>query len=147
MSSISSPVAMPAVRLPQVSVVQLYLLRAGYALLVVGLGAMVWPTMIHHAPWTLWQGVGKSMLAAIALLALVGVRYPLKMLPLLFFEIGWKAIWLIVVPLPLWLNHLPIDAGTAETVQDCLWAIIFPIVIPWRYVFATFARAAGDRWR
>jgi hypothetical protein len=79
--------------------------------------------------------------------ALLGLRYPLKMLPLLFFEMTWKAIWLIAVPLPLWVNHLPINADTADTIQACLWAIIIPIVLPWRYVFAAYVQQPGDRWK
>ena len=147
MAAISPSVPVSARSAPEVSVVRLYLLRASYLLLVVGLGVTVWPDMIHHGPWTLWQGVGKSFLTAISLLAILGLRYPLKMLPLLFFEMAWKSIWLLAVPLPLWLSHRPIDAGTADTIQACVWAIIFPIVIPWRYVFATYAQQAGDRWR
>ena len=132
---------------PDVSLFRLYLLRAAYLLLVVGLALMVWPSMLHHAPWTLYHGVVDSVLTAISLLAILGLRYPLKMLPLLFFEMTWKAIWLLAVPLPLWLSHGRIDADTADTVVACLWAVIFPIVIPWRYVFANFVRQAGDRWR
>lgn len=132
---------------PEVSLFRLYLLRAGYLLLVVGLGITVWPSMIRHAPWTLWHGVGDSVLTAISLLAILGLRYPLKMLPLLFFEMTWKAIWLIAVPLPLWLSHSPIDAGTMDTIVACAWAVIFPIIIPWRYVFANFVKAPSDRWR
>jgi hypothetical protein len=145
MASIARPQTSTAS--PEVSLFRLYLLRAGYLLLVVGLGITVWPSMIHHAPWTLWHGVGDSVLTAISLLAILGLRYPLKMLPLLFFEMTWKAIWLIAVPLPLWLSHSQIDAGTMDTIVACVWAVIFPIIIPWRYVFANFVQAPSDRWR
>lgn len=147
MSSIASSAPVPAASAPQVSALRLNLLRASYLLLVVGLGATVWPAVLHHGSWTLWHGVGDSMLAALSLLAILGLRYPLKMLPLLFFELTWKAIWLIAVPLPLWLKHLQMDADTADTFQACLWAIIFLVVIPWRYVFANYVHQPGDRWR
>jgi hypothetical protein len=107
--------------------------------------------MIRHEPWTLtlcpWNGVGTSLLAALSLLALLGLRYPLKMLPLLFFEITWKSIWLIAVALPVWAARSRIDADMAQTIQACLMAVIFLFVIPWRYVFTSFVRQAGDRWR
>ena len=151
MSSISTVVPRAVVSTPGVSLVQLYLLRAGYLLLVVGLGTSVWPAMLQHQPWTLtlspFNGVGNSMLAAMPILALLGIRYPLKMLPLLLFEISWKAIWLAMVAVPLWLSHSPIDPNVAQTITACLMVVIYPIIMPWRYVFTTFALQPGDRWR
>lgn len=147
MSSISASFPVSVASKPEVSLFQLYLLRAAYLLLVVGLGLTVWPAMFHHAPWTLFHGVVDSVLTAVSLLAVIGLRYPLKMLPLLFFELAWKAIWLSVVALPLWTSHSPIDADTADTIQACLMGVIFPIVIPWRYVFTHFVRESGDRWK
>ncbi|MBV8638175.1 MAG: hypothetical protein JO322_08820 [Candidatus Eremiobacteraeota bacterium] len=146
MSSISRTVRI-ATEKPEVSLLYLYLLRGAYLLLAIGLGSTVWPTIVHHGTWTLWQGVGKSFLGAISLLAFLGLRYPVKMLPLLFFEITWKAIWLLAVPLPMALAHTPIDADTAETLQECTLAVVFLFAIPWRYVVTTFVLARGDRWR
>jgi len=150
-SSISTVVPRAVVSTPGVSLVQLYLLRAGYLLLVVGLGTSVWPAMLQHQPWTLtlspFNGVGNSMLAAMPILALLGIRYPLKMLPLLLFEISWKAIWLAMVAVPLWLSHSPIDPNVSQTITACLMVVIYPIIMPWRYVFTTFALQPGDRWR
>lgn len=130
----------------RVSLLRLYLLRGCYLLIAVGLGSEIWPVIFHHKPWELMHGVADCMLAAMAALALLGVRYPLKMLPLLFFEMFWKALWLIVVALPLWRTSA-LDAATADTARACLMGIIFPLVIPWRYVFAAFVLPAGDRWR
>ena len=131
----------------QVSVLRLYALRAGYLLLVVGLGMVIWPGIIHHErPWTLMQGVVHCMLAAMSALAILGLRYPLQMLPLLFFEVAWKLLWLIVVALPLWSAH-QMDADTLETANDCLLVVVFLIVIPWPYVFANYVMKPGDRWR
>jgi hypothetical protein len=135
------------VTMTEVSALRLYALRAGYLLLVLGLGSQIWPAMIHHVkPWDLMHGVASSMLAAMSALAVLGLRYPLQMLPLLFFELMWKAIWLIAIALPLWsAGHM--DADTASTVRDCLVVIVFPIVIPWSYVFANYGKKPGDRWR
>jgi len=131
----------------EVSVLRLYALRAGYLLLVVGLGMVIWPGIIHHEkPWTLMQGVVHCMLAAMSALAILGLRYPLQMLPLLFFEVVWKLLWLIVVALPLWSAH-QMDADTLETANDCLLVVVFLIVIPWPHVFANYVMKPGDRWR
>ena len=130
-----------------VSLLRLYALRAGYLLLVVGLGLTIWPGVIHHEePWSLMQAVVNAMLAALSALAILGLRYPLQMLPLLFFELAWKAIWLLAVALPLW-SAGRMDAATLGTVYECLLAVIFLVVIPWPYVFANYVAKPGDRWR
>jgi hypothetical protein len=130
-----------------VSLFRLYLLRATYLLLVVGLGIEIWPGVVHHSlTLPLMNSVVRSLLAAVAVLALVGLRYPLQMLPLLLFELVWKTIWLVAFALPLTLAHR-VDANTHETIVDCLTGIIFPIVIPWPYVFANYFRKPGDRWK
>jgi hypothetical protein len=131
----------------QVPLWRLYALRACYLLMVVGLGLMIWPGIIHHQkPWELMQGVVHCMLAALSALALLGLRQPLRMLPLLLFEIAWKSIWLIVVAAPLWQAH-QMDADTLETANDCLMVAIFIVAIPWRYVWANYVTAPADRWR
>ena len=131
----------------EVSLLRLYALRAGYLLLVLGLGPVVWPGIIHHdLPWGLMQGVVHCMLAAMSALAVLGLRYPLKMLPLLFFELAWKSIWLAAVALPLWSAH-QMDGDTLETANECLMAAVFLIVIPWRYVFSNYLMQRADRWR
>jgi hypothetical protein len=80
----------------------------------VGLVVTKWPAYIDRdRSWSLLEGVVESMLLAMALLAFVGVRYPVTMLPLLLFESAWKLIWLAVVALPLWTTGR-MDAATLE---------------------------------
>ncbi|HTD06940.1 hypothetical protein [Undibacterium sp.] len=130
----------------EISLFRLYSLRALYLLIVVGLGLVVWPGVIHHEkPWELMEGVVACMLAAFSALSLLGLRYPLQMLPLLLWELVWKSIWLIVVALPLWTAG-QMDGSTWATASACLLVVIIPFVIPWRYVFAHYAKKRGDRW-
>lgn len=131
-----------------VSTFRLYLLRAMYLLIVVGLGLMIWPRIIHHTTaWALKNGDTASLLAGVSVLAIVGIRYPLKMLPLLLFELTWKTIWMVAIALPLWSAH-QIDANTLESIKACgMGVILLPLVIPWPYVFATYVKGRGDRWR
>jgi hypothetical protein len=107
--------------------------------------------MIAHTAWSLtlspWRGIANSLIAALPILAIFGLRYPLKMLPLLIYEVTWKTIWLIGVALPVWMSHSAIDDDLAATIQACLMCMPFYLIIPWRYVFANFVQAAGDRWK
>src|SRR3954471_11948269 len=103
-----------------VSLFRLYALRAGYLLISAGLVPTIWPLLINHSPqWPLMNGVVCSLLAAVSILAVFGIRYPLQMLPVLLFELAWKSIWLIAVALPLWSAN-QLDARTAQTLRDCL---------------------------
>ena len=129
----------------EVSNLRLYLLRATYLLVAVGLGLEIWPLMLHHQPWDLMHGVACSLLSAVAVLALAGVRHPLQMLPILLFELLWKSIWLVAIALPAWSAH-QIDAGMRQTVLACLMGIIFPVVMPWRYIVTHYVLKPGDRW-
>ena len=130
----------------EVSLFRLYVLRAGYLLIAVGLATTIWPIVINHSPqWPLMNGVACSLLAAVSVLAAVGIRYRLQMLPILLFELVWKTIWLIAVALPLWSAN-QIDARTWGTVQDCLFGAILIPLIPWRYVISHYVTKPGDPW-
>lgn len=129
-----------------VSTFRLYVLRATYLFIFVGLAVYVWPGILHHGMLGASQGVVRSVLGAVALLALLGVRYPLQMLPLMFFELAWKSIWLVAMALPLWLSGR-IDAATQESIKACLMGVIlFPMVIPWPYVLANYVKRPADPW-
>ena len=66
---------------------RLYLLRALFLLIALGQGSQTWPGILHHTrPLEFWHGVALSFLGALTLLSLLGVRYPVRMLPLLIFE-------------------------------------------------------------
>jgi len=131
-----------------VSIFRLYLLRAMYLLIAVGLGVTVWPGILLPGDNVSHMGsVVRSMLGALALVALLGLRYPIKMLPMLLFELTWKVIWVVVFALPPWLSG-ELDAARQQTLIDCLVGVVLvPIAVPWGYVFRHYLRAPGDRWR
>jgi hypothetical protein len=130
----------------RLSLPRLYLLRVGYLVLGVGLAVTKWPLFIQHEPWTLMQGVVNCMLVALSVLALVGIRYPVQMLPVLLFESAWKSIWLTVVALPLWTAG-QVDQATQDLTFACVLVVIILVAIPWRYVFAQYVTKRGERWR
>ena len=125
---------------------RLNLMRVGYLVLAVGLAVVKWPGIVHHdQSLPLMEGVVNCMLGALCILAFVGLRYPVQMLPVLLFESLWKVIWLTTVALPLWSAD-QMDADTREVASACLWVVIILAVIPWPYVYRRYALQRGDRW-
>ena len=133
--------------MPELATWRANLLRAGYLLLIVGLGLTVWPSILDLTKaWAPDRGVIVAMLGALSLLALVGLRHPVRMLPLLFWEIAWKALWLLRIALPLWTDGR-LDAAAAETAMECLMAVLIALVIPWDYVLRAYILGPAERWR
>ena len=130
----------------KVSLWQLNLLRVGYLVTGGGLAVVKWPLLFTHGPWELKEGTVECMLLAMSVLAFTGLRYPLRMLPILLFEVAWKLIWLGVIALPLWLDN-KLDGATREQAGAVLWAVIIIAVIPWRHVWTHYVRTPGDAWR
>ena len=132
----------------ELSTARLYVLRATYLLIALAMGAQIWPLIVSHpANVEHMRGVARAFLGALTLLAALGVRYPVKMLPLLLFEFAWKLIWVLAFGLPLWRTN-QLDAATAESMRACLFGIVLmPLVLPWGYVVRQYVRAPGDRWR
>ena len=146
-SPVPSAVLTSRATLAEVSLFRLYALRASYLLLAVGLGVYIWPVVIHHTnEFAATEGVRFGLLAGLGATAVLGLRYPVQMLPLLLFELVWKAIYLIAFALPLSSAH-QINAAAAEDIKACLMAVIFIPLIPWRYVFAHYVLNHGDRWK
>jgi hypothetical protein len=112
-----------------------------------GLAVYIWPVVLHHTnELAAAEGVRFALLAGLGATAALGLRYPVQMLPLLIFELTWKAIYLIAFALPLWSAH-QISAAVKEDVKAVLMVVIFIPLIPWRYVFAHYVLKHGDRWR
>lgn len=131
----------------EVGLVRLYLLRALYLLIAVGLGSEQWPIVVERAAdLPLMSGVAHSLFGALSALCLLGLRYPLQMLPLLLFELLWKVIWLTAVALRLWLEQR-LSADLMGTVWACLMVVIVPPILPWGFIVANYVNKRGDRWR
>ena len=130
----------------QPSLTRLYALRAAYLLMAVGLGLTVWPSILHHGSEpAVSSATSRSLLAGIGALSLLGLRYPIQMLPLILFELGWKAIFLLSFALPLWQANA-IDADSLANIQACLMVVIFIPIVPWRYVWQAYVMQRSERW-
>ena len=134
----------------EVSTFRLYLLRAMYVFTVVGLAIEKLPALLHPATLSPGDSVILSVLGTTALLAVLGIRYPIKMLPLLFFELVWKAIWILLFGLPLLLSgglEPSVSFGGTETLINCLLGVVLvPLVMPWGYVLNQYLKLPGARW-
>ena len=130
----------------EVPLYRLHLMRIGYLVMGVGLAVVKWPEVIGYDRATpLYEGVVAVLLTAMSLLAFLGLRYPVRLLPILLFEALWKVIWLSVVALPA-LVAGDVDQAMSETIVSCSVVVIIVAVIPWRYVWTHYATARGDRW-
>jgi len=129
----------------EVSLARIYVLRATYLLLVIGLGGMIVPDVVSHP--VISRGVIPSLLGAVWVLAFVGLKYPLEMLPLLMFEFAWKSIWMVAYGLPQWsAGQLP-PTFAEDSFNIGLGVILMPLVIPWGYVYRHYVKQSGARWR
>ena len=130
----------------ELSLTRLYAMRASYALMLVGLALVKWPQVPDAHTMPLYDGVSLMLLTAMSLLALLGLRYPVKLLPLLLFETTWKVLWLGAVALPQALSGR-LDDRTSQVAVNCSLVVLIIASIPWKYVWTQYVASTGDRWR
>lgn len=131
----------------QVSPFRLNCLRAMYLFIVLGFGAFLLPGILapHNAQQPL-QAVTDYMLLAFWLLSILGLRYPLQMLPVLLWEICWKTVWLLMVALPQWRSgHL--ERFTENNLSWLPILVLCYAAVPWGYVFKHYLRQPAEPWR
>ena len=126
---------------------RLNLMRVGYAVMAFGIAAVKWPLVIgYDRSMPLYEGIVAVLLTAMSLLAFLGLRHPVRLLPILVFECLWKLIWLTVVALPAVVAG-DVDEAMREVVVNCSVGVIVVAVVPWRHVWQQYVAAKGDRWR
>ncbi len=131
-----------------VSPLRLNILRAYYALIAFGTSAVFWPDLLHHThDWGIRNGAQYSLLGALAPLALVGLRHPLKMLPIILYEFLWKALWFIFVVAPLYASDRMTDIVWSNVVACGVAIVLTPIVMPWRFFWQNYVSAPAETWR
>lgn len=134
--------AMPTLRTARVN-----LMRVGYGLMAVGLAATKWPIILGNvASLPVYEGVVAALLTAMSFLALLGLRYPIRMLPLLILESAWKLIWLGAVALPHLLAG-DLDASMSSVLSSVSLVVVILAVTPWDLAWKQFVRTPGDPWR
>ncbi len=113
-----------------------------YLFISTGLILTIWPDIIFPDQRLANQNsVVQALLGALALVSLLGIRYPLKMLPILIFELIWKLIWVLGFALPIWMDD-GLDIYASETLFACIIGVVLvPIAIPWRHAHAYYLKA------
>jgi hypothetical protein len=126
---------------------RLNLLRLGYAFIGVGIALTRWPSLVLDArSLSVMEGVVLSMLTAMSLLTFLGLRYPVRLLPVLLFEVAWKLIWIAAVAVPRMVSG-DLTGRAGEVFVNCCFVVVVLAVIPWRYVWERYVAAPGDPWR
>ena len=131
---------------PELPLYRVNLMRVGYLVMGLGLAIVKWPLLLHASSMPLFEGVVTCLLTALSLLAFLGLRHPVRLLPVLLFESLWKVIWLSVVALPAVLAG-DVDDATGGVIVNCSLVLVILAVVPWRYVWQRYVGAQGDRWR
>ena len=76
--------------------------------------------------------------ATYPVLGLFGLFQPLRWLPILFFTLGYKAIWLAFVAVPLW-SAGTMEGSSAQPVAESFLALpLLALVIPWGYAWRIY---------
>jgi hypothetical protein len=123
---------------PPVALWRINTIRFLFLLMAVIMGSVVWSQLLFEsADWPVARGLAKSMLAALALMSLLGVRYPMQMLPLMLYEIAWKTIWITLIAGRAWMAG-KWSADIEGLFYDCIGIVIAYFIVPWRYVWARY---------
>jgi hypothetical protein len=111
-----------------------YFLRLLFLVVFVFLGKDAWTSLLYHRrSWDPYTTAAFCMWAAFALISLIGVFHPLKMLPLMIFEVMYKVLYLILVSYPLWSANRLAGSPEEEMTFRFLPVILGIVAVPWKY--------------
>jgi hypothetical protein len=114
--------------------INVYLLRLLFVLVFVFVGYDSWTYILHHkGSWDHVKAAAFCMWASYSLLSILGVFHPLKMLPLVMFEIMYKIVWLIIVAYPLWSANQLAGSPAEGMTYAFLWVVLPIVAMPWKY--------------
>lgn len=123
---------------PPIATWRVHCIRLLFLLMALFMGYFVWHNLIFaSADVPVPQTLSRSMLAALALLSLLGVRYPVQMLPLMIYEVTWKTIWLLLIAFRAWLAG-KWTPDIEALFNDCIGIVLAYTFMPWRYVWARY---------
>ncbi|HVP57409.1 MAG TPA: hypothetical protein VMU02_04885 [bacterium] len=80
--------------------------------------------------------LGASIFLAFGLVAILGLRAPLRFCPLLLMELAYKVIWLCGVVIPLAIRGQFPKSSAVEVAIFVTFVVGDAIAIPFRYLFS-----------
>jgi hypothetical protein len=112
-----------------------------YFLMLVFVTPDAWHGLLsHQGPWDPLRAVAVCVWATYPALALFGLIHPLRWLPLMFFTIGYKTLWLGFVAWPLWQAGTLAGTATEEIAKAFIALPLLAAVVPWDYAYRTYVR-------
>ena len=123
-------------------------MRLGYLLVAVGLALTKGPLFVGGtvASLPVYEGVVAALLGTMSLMAFLGLRYPVQLLPVLIFESVWKLVWLAAVAVPN-LAGGDLSQQMSSVLSSVSLVIVTLAVTPWDYAWSRYVRSPGDPWR
>jgi hypothetical protein len=129
----------------EASPMQVNLVRAAFLLSAIAGCFLVLPGMFRPEPAA--RGMLESMVAGLWVCAFLGLRHPLRMLPISLFAFVSTTLWLINYGLPQWLSAAATPQMQADLPAVGTGALLFGFTIPWGHVWRQYIKAPSERWR
>jgi len=123
-----------------VSTTRLYLLRLVFVGTFLFVGTNAWKGILTHSgPWDPLHGVAFSFWAAYSTLMILGLRYPLKLVPLLLLQFFYKLVWLVAVAYPMWSSgQLRGSSASGLATIFVIAVVVDLVVVPWPYALRSY---------
>lgn len=116
--------------------IHIWLLRVLFALVVLFVLPDSWGAILRHqGDWDPLRAAAVCMWAGYSLLSVIGVFHPLRMVPIVLFEIVYKSIWLAVVAYPLWAADRLAGSPAESLTEAFLWLPLPLLAMPWGYAW------------
>jgi hypothetical protein len=128
----------------EVSLVRMYVIRLGCLVSAIALASSSLPHLIWPDP--VGRGMITAILGGLTVMVAIGIRYPLRMVPIFLFEFLWKTIWVVRFGLPQWAAGVGSPLLRDDLVNIGMFPIIVGLIIPWGYVWRHYIIAPSERW-
>jgi hypothetical protein len=119
--------------------INVYLLRLLFTLMFLFVTYDSWTHIFTHTgTWDTTNAAAWCMWGAYSVISVIGILRPLKMLPIVLFEIIYKIAWLLIVAYPLWVRNELIGSPAESMTRTFLWVVLPILAMPWTYFFKTY---------